>query len=208
MVRDAAAHGVRSVSFGGGEPLEAPAIWPVLEGLENTLFRSLTTSGLPLRDNDLFEKLVASRPNKVQVSIHFPSDHLEVRRVIEQVSELDRRGIPSGINLLVRRSGVNAARVAAERIRSAGIDNHRIVHLPMRGEDTPSPEQVAAVAGGPFQSTSCLSTCGPKPRFCSIRWDRSVAWCSYTESRRRLMRLSYAGIVEALVELCVSPCRD
>jgi len=208
LVRDAAAHGVRAVSFGGGEPLEAPALWPVLEGLENTLFRSLTTNGLPLSDKNVFDRLVASRPNKVQVSIHFPEDREEVSRVIEQVSELERRGVPSGINLLVRRSGVEAARAATKRIHGAGIDNRRMVFLPMRGRDTPSPEQVGDVAGAPFQSTSCLSVCGPKARFCSIRWDRSVAWCSYTESRRRLMSLSYVGIVEALAGLGVTPCEE
>ena len=206
LVRDAAAHGVRAVSFGGGEPLEAPALWPVLEGLENTLFRSLTTNGLPLKDDDVFDRLVAVRPNKVQVSIHFPDNPAEVSRVIEQVSELERRGIASGINLLVRQSGLEEARSAVRRIHGAGIDNRRIVFLPMRGEDTPSSEQVATVAGAPFQSTSCLSGCGPKPRFCSIRWDRTVAWCSYTESRRKLMSPSYVGIMEALAGLGVRPC--
>ncbi len=46
------------------------------------------------------------------------------------------------------------------------------------------PQEVAYVAGtDKFQSMSCLTQCGPSPRFVSIGWDKSVAWCSYTSSR-------------------------
>ena len=208
LVRDAAAHGLRAVSFGGGEPLESPSLWSVLRELEGTLFRSLTTNGLPLLDPAVFDELVSARPNKVHVSIHFPNNRAEVERVIAQVHELAARGIPSGVNFLVRRSQLVVAEEGAALVRAAGIDNRRIVYLPMRGQDTPTPKQVARVAGGPFQSMTCLSACGKSPRFCSMRWDGSVAWCSYTETRRQLEEFSHAGLIAALNGLGLAFCGD
>jgi hypothetical protein len=82
-----------------------------------------------------------------------------------------------------------------------------MVYLPMRGQDTPTPEEVAVVAGRlPFQSMSCLSGCARSPRFCSIGWDRTVAWCSYTRTRRVLPELSYAGLAAALEGLGLEFC--
>ena len=104
-----------------------------------------------------------------------------------QGSPAGYRGVRSGINLLVARSNLEAARQAARTVRDSGIGNERIVYLPMRGRDTPTPAEVAAVAGGqPFQSMTCLMACGKSPRFCSIGWDKTVAWCSYTKTRAPL----------------------
>src|SRR5918999_895213 len=91
FVRDCAANGVKAVSFGGGEPLQYPGLFDVLEHLDGTLFRSLTTNGLLLHGQTL-DRLVVSRPNKVHVSIHFPDRTHEVSRVIDQVAELETRG--------------------------------------------------------------------------------------------------------------------
>jgi hypothetical protein len=76
----------------------------------------------------------------------------------------------------------------------------------MRGDDTPTAEEVARVAGGPFQSMSCLQACGKSPRFCAVAWDRTVAWCSYTRSRRPLEASTYAALAGALYELDVERC--
>jgi hypothetical protein len=111
---------------------------------------------------------VAAAIEKVHVSIHFPECMGEVERVIRQVQEMSNRGIRSGINLLVARSNLVAAQQAAAAVRDAGISNERIVYLPSRIQDTPTPVEVAQVAGGPFQSMSCLMACGKSPRFCSI----------------------------------------
>lgn len=206
LVKDSARHGLRAVSFGGGEPLESDALWTVLRELDGVLFRSLTSNGLPLLDEAVLERLVAARPNKVHLSIHFPNNRGEVDRVIQQVHALAQSGIPSGVNFLVRRSQLDVAQEAAARVREAGIDNSRIVYLPMRGQDTPTPEEVARVAGGPFQSMTCLKACAPSARFCSIRWDGSVAWCSYTETRRRLRAFTHEALLEALAGLGLSFC--
>jgi MoaA/NifB/PqqE/SkfB family radical SAM enzyme len=206
FVRDCAANGVKAVSFGGGEPLQYPGLFDVLGALDGTLFRSLTTNGLLVLGETL-DKLVEARPDKVHLSIHFPDRAAEVSRVIAQVGALTARGIKSGINFLVTRTNLPAAREAAKRVRGAGILNDRIVYLPMRGRDTPTPDELADVAGRvPFQSMSCLTTCGPSPRFVSVGWDKTVAWCSYTVSRRPLPELTFAGLVAATTGLGLEFC--
>lgn len=205
FAKDLAANGVKAVSFGGGEPMQFAEIFDVFARLKGTLFRSMTTNGLLL--DEFMEKLVAAAPDKVHISVHFPDDDDEVNRVIEQVKLLSARGITSGINLLVAKSHLESAKSAAERIRSNGIDNKRIVYLPMRINDTPSPEMVAQVAGeNAFQSMSCLTGCKSSPRFCSIGWNKSVAWCSYTESRASLSELSYRGLLNSLKDLGLKFC--
>src|SRR5262249_42011855 len=117
FVRDLAEHGVRAVSFGGGEPLEYAGVFDILRDLKGVLFRSLTTSGLPLRNDDTVAALAAAAPDKVHVSIHFPERESEVRRVIAQVATLQAHGIRSGVNLLVARSNLAPARARARRRR-------------------------------------------------------------------------------------------
>lgn len=208
LVQDCAANGIGAVSFGGGEPLEYEPIFDVLTALSGGLFRSVTTNGLLLSGTRL-DRLVAAAPDKVHVSIHFPERSSEVTRVVRQVRELEARGIRSGINLLVGKSSVAAAERAAAAIRAAGLGSDRIVYLPMRGRDTPSPREVAQVAGSTrFQSMSCLVSCGKSPRFCSIGWDRTAAWCSYTSARAPLRSPSYEALAAALRDLDLTFCGD
>lgn len=205
FVRDCSAHGVKAVSFGGGEPLEYDGLFDVLAELRGVLFRSMTTNGLLLSDETV-ERLCEVAIDKVHVSVHFPGNARELQRVIASVDALARAGILSGVNLLVARSALDDARAAAAALRVAGISNERIVYLPMRGQDTPSPREIADVAAGPFQSMTCLSVCGPSPRFASLRWDKTVAWCSYTTTRRPLDALSYAALARALEGLGLAFC--
>ena len=206
FVRDCAAHGVRAVSFGGGEPLQYPHVFDILRRLDGLLFRSLTTNGLLLHAETL-SRLVAARPDKVNVSIHFPGRIAEFERVLAQVNALANRGVRSGVNLLVGRSDLVAAREAGKRLREAGIGTDRIVYLPMRGRDTPTPEELAEVAGRtPFQSMTCLTACAKSDRFASVGWDKTVAWCSYTTARRPLPELTHGGLVAATNGLGLDFC--
>jgi hypothetical protein len=206
LAADCASHGVRAVSLGGGEPLEWEPVFTVLERLRGVLFRSMTTNGLPLTGRTL-ERLAAAAPDKVHVSIHFPGHSSEVERVIGNVTALTAAGVRAGVNLLVARSGLVAAGRAAARLRAAGIDNDRIVYLPMRGRDTPSPAQVAGVAGGTaFQSMTCLTGCAKSARFASIGWDRLVGWCSYTAARAPLTEPTHAALCQALDGLGLEFC--
>jgi hypothetical protein len=209
FVFDCHRHGVRAVSFGGGEPLLHDGLFDILCRLRGVLFRSVTTNGLPLVDRQILDGLIEVQPDKVHLSLHRPNDLEEVRRVIDQVRELGVRGIRSGLNFLVARSTVDEAIEAAELIHRAGIGNDRITFLPMRGHDTPSPEDIGKVAGGPkFQATSCLLTCGLSRRFCSIACDRTVSWCSYTSARRPIKSLTMDGLLAALKGMDVIPCAE
>ncbi|MBP0005443.1 MAG: radical SAM protein [Cyanobacteria bacterium SBC] len=208
FVSDCVESGTQAVSFGGGEPLEYPGLFEVLERLEGLVFRSITSNGLLLRGRCL-DDLVAARPDKVHLSIHFPDKVAEVDRVILQVQALAKLGIRSGINLLVDRSNLMAAIQAAQKIREAGIGNDRIVYLPMRKSNTPTPQDILRVANGqPFQSMSCLTNCHRSPRFCSISWDKKVAWCSYTVARRPLSSLTARGLNKALQNLPLIFCKN
>jgi len=208
FIQDCAANGIRAVSFGGGEPLQFAAIFDLLRDLNGKIFRSLTTNGL-LLDEAMVDRLHAARPDKIHISIHFPQSSPEVERVQRQVHQLEAAGIRSGVNLLVARSNLQAASEAAARLRDSGIGNDRIVYLPMRGQDTPTPDEMGEVAGSKkFQSMSCLMGCASSPRFCSIGWDRSVAWCSYTRARQTLDELTYAGLLKAIDGLGLIYCGE
>src|SRR3954463_631333 len=92
FVRDCAANGGQAVSFGGGDPLQFAGLFDVLRELDGSLFRSVTTNGLLLHGETL-NQLVAARPDKVHVSIHFPDRVHEVNRVVAQVGALAGRGV-------------------------------------------------------------------------------------------------------------------
>ncbi|MBV8659524.1 MAG: radical SAM protein [Burkholderiales bacterium] len=207
FVNDCQKAGTRAVSFGGGEPLQYPGCFDVLHALKGKLFRSMTTNGLLLKGNAL-KALIAAEPDKVHVSLHFPDNQAEVRRVLQQVHMLAEYGVKSGVNLLVARSQLTEASAAAALLRDRGIGNDRIVYLPMRGNDTPSASEVARVAGNlPFQSMTCINHCHASPRFCSIGWDKRVAWCSYTTARRQLPSLTAEGLRQAMQGLGLEECR-
>jgi sulfatase maturation enzyme AslB (radical SAM superfamily) len=206
FISDCAKSGTQAVSFGGGEPLEYPGLFEVLQRLQGILFRSLTSNGLHLHGENL-ERLVAAHPDKVHLSIHFPENDCEVNRVIQQVKQLEGLGIRSGVNLLVTKSQLKPATRAARNLYYAGIASDHIVYLPMRGTDTPDPKEIMTVAGGqPFQSMSCLMSCQKSPRFCSISWDKQVRWCSYTVARQSLSALTAASLEAALQDLPLVFC--
>lgn len=208
FVEDCATHGVKAVSFGGGEPLQYEDIFEIFTRLKGTLFRSMTTNGL-LLDEAMLQRLVEVEPDKIHVSIHFPQRRTEVERVIRQVHEIEAKGIRSGINFLVTQTDLIAAQNAAKMVRDSGIGNDRIVYLPMRSQDTPTPKEMATVAGGnAFQSMSCLMQCAKSPRFVSISWDKQVAWCSYTVTRSPLLDLTYQSLLNALDGLGLEFCGD
>jgi hypothetical protein len=77
----------------------------------------------------------------------------------------------------------------------------------MRGGDTPTPRELGQVAGSPrFQSMTCLMGCAANPRFASIGWDKTVAWCSYTVTRLPLPTLDHAGLLATLRPLPLATC--
>ncbi len=123
----------------------------------------------------------------------------------EEVTRLQDAGVVSGINLLVRASELESAAQKTSRVATPhGIGNDRIIYLPMRGQDTPSPRDLARVAGNAhFQSMSCLLRCAPSDRFCSIGADGSIGHCSYTQERRALDAPTAAALAQARAGLAL-----
>lgn len=206
FLSDCAQHGVESVSFGGGEPLEYEGVFELLNKLHPLMGRSITSNGLPLRDKGIFESLVKAQPNKVHLSIHNPADYLEIARVASQTNQLRQHNIKAGINLLVRQSQVNEAKRATQILRQLRIQPEQLILLPMRGQDTPTPEQIASITQGPFQSVTCLKQCASSPRFVSVGADKTAAWCSYTIQRAHLSALTYHALTQAVQSLGITPC--
>lgn len=205
FARDCADHGLQALSLGGGEPMEFAGLYAILRALDGRIFRSLTTHGLHL-DGEL-QRLVDARPDKVHVSVHFPDREAELRRVLRQVLALGAAGIPSGVNLLVSESTLLAARAAWLTLRAGGLSPGQILLLPRRGVDSPTPAQLARVAGGErFQSVTCLLACGPSPRFVSVDAAGDVGWCSYTTTRAPLLTRDHAGLLRALDGLGLRFC--
>lgn len=205
FARSCARHGVRALSLGGGEPLEYPGLFAALKALRGVLFRSFTTNGLLL--DDRMDAVVGAAPDKVHVSLHRPGSRAERDRVIRQVTALHAAGVRSGVNLLVGRSTLTSATASARALEAAGVGPDRVLYLPMRGADTPTPRELATVAGSArFQSMTCLMGCAASPRFASIRHDKSVAWCSYTDERATLPTLDFPTMARALQQLRLRFC--
>lgn len=195
---DCADHGVEAVSWGGGEPLQFPELLHVVSSLRGKLFQSMTTNGLHLT-RDWLDELASAGLAKLHLSIHFPERPDEVERVIDQLRMVETAGLRGGINFLVQRSRLAEAEQAAKRLAQSGIGPDQIIYLPMRISDTPTPKEMARVAGGRrFQSMSCLTECAVSPRFASIDWKKQAAFCSYTESRRTLGELNHKGLMDSL----------
>lgn len=214
LARALVPHGFRALTLGGGEPLEYEGLDELFRGLAPLrqpssgpgLFVSVTTNGL-LLDRQM-QRISEFSPDKTYVSIHEPSCAKEVSRVIRQVSALRGIGLVAGVNLLVRRSELRESTAVRTELWKSGMTNDAITFLPMRGQDTPTPEELARVAGGPFQTMTCVKKCGLSPRFASVGADRTIARCSYTQARRPLESLDAAGVVRALDGLGVAFCGD
>lgn len=211
FVADLARGGVRSASFGGGEPLEFPGLFEVLARTRGLLHRSLTTNGL-LLDEAAVARLAEAGLEKAHVSVHFPEAEAEVERALRAVRKLEEAGTSGGVNLLVRAGGAAAARRASLRLRQGGVGPAGVVLIPMRLENQPTLREIVEVGGGePFQSMSCLLGCAASPRFCSVAADRSVAACSYTRSRAPLEAPTHRAMLEALESIrrvgCGEPVR-
>ncbi len=199
FVKDCAVHGTKAVSFGGGEPLLFSGIEDVIGSLKNTVFRSLTTSGLPLLDHARFQRLVEADPDKIQFSIHNPYDLQEVDRVIGQSLQVQSYGVRIGFNLLVSSDNVLAIRRLSNRLLKLGFTSRQLTFVPRRYSLEPDARQVAVAAGFfPFQSSGCLTGCRPVSRFCSISFDKRTHWCSFSHHKQPMESIDHKGLISAL----------
>lgn len=195
---DCISHGIKAVSLGGGEPFEYDGIFEVIEALYPKCYLSVTTNGLPLEAPATWERLMQHKPDKIHVTIHQPQDIREVERVETLIKRLAETGIKPGLNLLVGADKIDAATSVYSRLRQT-LEADQIIVIPQRYGNTPTPKQLATVAGGkPFQSPSCLLKCIRPKEFCSISWDKKVNSCSYALGKQPLHSLSYQGMIDAL----------
>ena len=168
---DCIAHGVKAVSLGGGEPFEYDGVFDVIDALYPQCYLSVTSNGLPLENDEVWERLVNHKPDKIHITIHHPDEAEEVERVERLV----------------------------KRIVGKVLSNEQIILVPQRFSNTPTPKQLSQVAGRkPFQSPSCLLGCKRPENFCSVSWDKKVNSCSFAQGKVGMETLDYKGMMQAL----------
>ena len=199
FAKDCIAHGVKAISLGGGEPFEYDGILDIIDALYPLCYLTVTTNGLQFGDNKRvpWDTLAAHKPDKIHISIHNPGT-LEASMAVQECIMLKKLGIKPGCNLLVSKSKIDDCRSDYELISSV-LEADQIILVPMRFTDTPSPKELAFVAGGKaFQSPSCLLSCRQPQGFVSVSWDKKVNSCSYAGGKQPLLSLDYDGLVSAL----------
>ena len=190
--------GVKAVSLGGGEPFEYEGVFEIVDTLYSLCYLSVTTNGLPLEDPAVWHNLTQHKPDKIHVTIHQPGIPEEVERVTNLVQRIAGIGVKPGVNLLVGADKTDKAATVYQQL-SLLLTPEQIILVPQRYSNTPTPKQLASVAGGkPFQSPSCLLECHPPQNFCSVSWDKKAAPCSFAPCKEPLPSLDYAGLASAL----------
>lgn len=194
-------HGVKAVSLGGGEPFEYEGFFDVVEALYPQCYLSVTSNGLPLENTDVWHKLEQWKPDKIHITIHQPDNKAEVNRVEALLPRIDAIGIKPGLNLLVGADKIEAATIVFQRMVKT-LNSDQIILVPQRFSNTPTPKQLASVAGGKlFQSPSCLLECKRPENFCSVSWDKKVCSCSFAPYKEPLETLDYKGLIQALLKV-------
>ena len=195
---DCIRYGVKTVSLGGGEPFEYEGVFDIIDALYPLCYLSVTSNGLPLEDELVWEKLLSHKPDKIHITIHHPDKEGEVSRVEKLIGRIGEIGIKPGVNLLVGVDRVDVASSVFQRLCQV-LSSEQIILVPQRFSNTPSPKQLSKVAGGtPFQSPSCLLGCKRPENFCSVSWDKKVNSCSFAQGKVVMETLDYNGMIQAL----------
>ena len=195
---DCIKNGVKAVSLGGGEPFEYDGVFEVIDALYPLCYLSVTSNGLPLEDDSIWQKLQKCKPDKIHITIHQPDNETEVQRVESLLPRIESIGIKPGLNLLVGANKVEAAAVVYKRMMKI-LKSDQIILVPQRFSNTPTSKQLASVAGGkPFQSPSCLLKCQRPTNFSSVSWNKKVNSCSFAPNKVPLETLDYNGLMSAL----------
>ena len=204
FAKDCIAHGIKAVSLGGGEPFEYDGLVDIIDALYPLCYLSITTNGLPLeRENGMWWQILKEHhPDKIHITLHNADNKRELNRVANQIRKLDKNypDIKAGCNLLIPASKVQECREAYRTLtRWFDVTPDRIILVPMRFGDTPTPMEVLRVADWtPFQSPSCLEGCQRPDNFVSVSWDKKVNFCSYAGGKAHLETLDYDGLMKAL----------
>ena len=195
---DCVENGIKAVSLGGGEPFEYDGIFEIIDALYGKCYLSVTTNGLPLLNETVWNGLMRHKLDKIHITIHNPIDEKEVERVTKQILMLKQTDIKPGVNLLVGADKVEAAQTVYKMLTEIILAN-QIIIIPQRFSNTPTPKQLGKVADGkPFQSPSCILGCNRPQNFASVSWDKKINSCSYAPDKKSLKSLTYSGMVDAL----------
>ena len=195
---DCIKNGVKAVSLGGGEPFEYDGVFEVIDALYPLCYLSVTSNGLPLEDEGVWQKLQKCKPDKIHITIHQPDNEKEVERVESLLPRIESIGIKPGLNLLVGADKVEAATIVYKRMMRI-LKSDQIILVPQRFSNTPTSKQLASVTvGKPFQSPSCLLKCHRPTNFCSVSWDKKVNSCSFAPNKVPLETLDHNGLMKAL----------
>ena len=205
---DCIKHGVKAVSLGGGEPFEYEGIFEVIGALYPQCYLSVTSNGLPLEEAGVWQKLELCKPDKIHITIHQPNNENEVNRVESLLLRINSIGIKPGLNLLVGADKIKAATIVFQRMMKI-LDSDQIILVPQRFSNTPTPKQLASVAGNkPFQSPSCLLKCQRPKNFCSVSWNKMVNSCSFASGKQLLETLDYNGLISSLDKVNWNSCMN
>ena len=200
-------HGVKAVSLGGGEPFEYDGVFEVIDALYSKCYLSVTSNGLPLENERIWEMLTEHKLDKIHITIHQPDNDIEVMRVERQVQQIASIGIKPGVNLLVGADKIEFAKKVYGRLIEI-LNSDQIILVPQRFSNTPTPKQLASVANGkPFQSPSCLLKCQRPTNFCSVSWDKKVNSCSFAPNKVSMESLDYKGMMMALNKVIWEKCQ-
>lgn len=203
---DCIKHGIKAVSLGGGEPFEYDGVFEVIDALYSQCYLSVTSNGLPLEDETVWNLLMIHKPDKIHLTIHQPDSESEVARVEKRLQEIEKIGIKPGLNLLAGADKIEYAKEVYERL-SRILKSDQIILVPQRFSNTPTPKQLASVTGGkPFQSPSCLLKCERPTNFCSVSWDKKVNSCSFASGKEPLESLDFKGLEDALKRVKWKSC--
>ena len=188
---DCVAHGIRAISLGGGEPFEYDGIFEIIDALYPKTYISVTSNGLPLMKDSVWELLMRHKPDKIHISVHNADNEEEVERTIGLIRKFAGTGIKPGVNLLVPSGKADACRSVYARLLDV-LTPEQIILVPRKYSDTPTPKQLSIIAAGnSFQSPSCLLGCRMPENFASVSWDKKVNHCSYAPGKEPLASLSY-----------------
>ena len=205
---DCIQHGVKAVSLGGGEPFEYEGVFDVINALYPRCYLSVTSNGLPLEDPMIWGQLCLHKPDKIHLTIHQSDNTSEVDRVERMLHKIETLGIKPGLNLLVGADKIDSCKEVYAHI-SKLLNSDQIILVPQRFSNTPTPKQLASVAGDkPFQSPSCLLKCQRPANFCSVSWDKKVNSCSFVGGKQPLASLDYAGLMTALDKVEWKSCNS
>lgn len=208
FLKDCVANGVRAVSLGGGEPFEYDDIFQIIGAISPFCYLSVTSNGLPLEKELIWQKLTETKPDKIHLTIHNPYDDPEIKRILNRLDRLKEIGIKGGINLLVAADKINEAR-QTYCLALKYLKPDQIILVPQRYSKMPSPKQLSEITGGrPFQSPSCLLECKAPTNFASVSWDKKVNFCSFAAGKEPLPSLNYSGLCAALSKVIFKSCME